>query len=432
MDSLWRDGVTMPEYRALRGDERADVLVIGGGMAGLLCARLLTDAGIDCALLEADRICRGVTKNTTAKITALHGLRCGKIIDRYGLETARQYYSANMSAVERYAAMCRGADCGFERQDAYVYSRVDRESIEREAGVLRCVGVQAELTDRLDLPFEALGVRVSHQAQFHPLKFAARIARGLRIYEHSPVLSLKGNTARTPKGSITAGKIIVATHFPFINRHGSYFLKLYQSRSYVIALEKAPELKGMYLDDSPGGLSFRRYGDFLLMGGQSHRTGEPGGGWAALEETAARLFPGAKAKYRWATQDCMTLDGIPYIGNYSALTPDWYVAAGFNKWGMTSSMVAAELLTGLILGRAPAQARVFSPSRSMLTPQLAANIAHSAKDILTLSRPRCPHLGCALKWNAAEHTWDCPCHGSRFDEHGRLLDNPSQRPMKPR
>ena len=121
----------------------------------------------------------------------------------------------------------------------------------------------------------------------------------------------------------------------------------------------------------------------------------------------------------------MTLDGVPYIGLYSRGTDGLYTVTGFNKWGMTSSMAAASLLTDLALGRKNPYGSLFSPSRTMLRPQLAVNTLESALGLLTPTTPRCPHMGCALKYNAAEHSWDCPCHGSRFGEDGALIDNPA-------
>ena len=189
-------------------------------------------------------------------------------------------------------------------------------------------------------------------------------------------------------------------------------------------------MDGMYLDAAENGLSFRSYGSSLLLGGGGHRTGKPGRGWTQLEEEARRFYPHAKITHRWAAQDCMSLDGIPYIGRYSARTPSLYVATGFNKWGMTSSMVAANLLTDLILGKKNPYEEVFSPSRNILHPQLGINLMESTRNLLSLSPKRCPHLGCALKWNPQEHSWDCPCHGSRFTEDGRLIDNPATGDLK--
>ena len=210
-----------------------------------------------------------------------------------------------------------------------------------------------------------------------------------------------------------------------INKHGAYFLKLYQQRSYVLALKNAGNIDGMYLDGAENGLSFRNFGDVLLLGGGGHRTGKQGGGWEALEKYAKRYFPHSHEISRWATQDCMSLDGIPYIGRYGKYTQDLFVATGFNKWGMTSSMVAAMILRDLVQGRKNPYADSFRPDRSIWHKQLFYNAVESMVNLLTPTKPRCPHLGCALQWNRQEHSWDCPCHGSRFDEHGKLLDNPA-------
>ena len=170
--------------------------------------------------------------------------------------------------------------------------------------------------------------------------------------------------------------------------------------------------------------------EMLLLGGGSHRTGKQGGGWRELEAFAKRHYPRAHIRYRWAAQDCMTLDGVPYIGPYSARTENLYVATGFNKWGMTSAMAAAMLLTDMVQGKRPDDAPVFSPSRNMLRPQLALNALEAAASLLTPTAPRCPHMGCALKWNAQEHSWDCPCHGSRFTQEGGLIENPAMRDLE--
>jgi len=200
---------------------------------------------------------------------------------------------------------------------------------------------------------------------------------------------------------------------------------LYQHRSYVIALENAQDVGGMYVDEAQKGMSFRNYKDLLLVGGGDHRTGKKGGNWRELREFAGKFYPNAKERFYWATQDCMSLDSVPYIGLYSKNTPDLYVASGFNKWGMTSSMVSAMILTDMVTGRENQFAPVFSPSRSILKPQLFINGFEAIVNLLTITDKRCPHLGCALKWNAVEHTWDCPCHGSRYTESGDLIDNPA-------
>ena len=426
MDSLWRSDVRLPKFAPLAQDIKTDVLIIGGGMTGLLCARLLTDQGVDCVVVEADRICSGVTQNTTAKITAQHGLLYHKLVKKLGSHRAGLHLSANQSALDRYRTLCRDTDCDFEEKDNFIYSRTDASVLEEELSALESLHAPADLVSTLPLPFPTAGaVRFREQGQFHPLKFVNSICRGLTIFENTRVASLDHGTALTAHGKIKADKTIVATHFPFLNTHGSYFLKMYQHRSYVLALKGAETVNGMYMDENGKGLSFRSADGLLLLGGGGHRTGKSGGSYRELTEFKNAHYPQAEIITQWATQDCITLDGMPYIGQYSARTPGLYVATGFNKWGMTSSMVAAELLRDLILGKENPYAELFSPSRNMVCRQLFANAASAAFNLLTPTVPRCPHLGCALKYNRAEHTWDCPCHGSRFSKDGKLLDGPA-------
>lgn len=432
MNSIWTEE-SLIRFPPLRSNIKTEVLIIGGGMAGLLCGYQLQQAGISCVIAEAAQVAGGITGNTTAKVTSQHGLFCSKLLSRFGRNIAGLYLEANEQALAQFRSLCGQIDCDWQNKDSFVYSTTHRQKLEEELTALHSLGYPAELAEELSLPFPTAGaVKFPHQGQFHPLKFLAAIVPMLTIYEYTPVRQLEKNRAITDFGSITAENIIAATHFPFLNKHGSYFLKLFQQRSYVLALEDAPLPEGMYLDEQENGLSLRSYGSHLLLGGGGHRTGKPGGGWAELEEKARDFYPQAKISHRWAAQDCMSLDGLPYIGQYSARTPNLFVATGFNKWGMTSSMVAARLLTDLILKKDNPYSDVFSPSRSILHPQLAINLAESTRNLLSFSPRRCPHLGCALKWNPQEHSWDCPCHGSRFTEDGRLIDNPATGDLKKR
>lgn len=426
MQSVWQVDTALPKFPKLKKDIRTDVLIIGGGMAGLLTAYFLHQSGVQYMLVEKGRICSGITQHTTAKLTAQHGLIYQKLFKSGGFEAAQCYWQANQTALDAYAKLCRNIDCDYEIKDNYVYSLDDRQKLEREADVLHRIGCSASICDQLSLPMKTAGaVKVPDQAQFHPLKFAAVIARGLHIYEHTFVREMIGNTAVTDSGHIHAKQVIVTTHFPFLNKHGSYFLKLYQHRSYVIALENAADVNGMYVDEQQTGMSFRNYQNLLFLGGGGHRTGKAGGDWEILRSFAKQHYPNAHERYSWAAQDCMSLDGIPYIGQYSKQTPNFFVASGFNKWGMTGAMVSAMLLHDRIMGNHNDYASLFNPSRSILKPQLFVNGAEAIKSLLKPTAKRCPHLGCALKWNPAEHTWDCPCHGSRFSDDGTVLDNPA-------
>lgn len=426
MQSVWHNDVKKPPFNTLSGNYQTDVLIIGGGMAGILCVHKLKESGIDCVIAEQRTICGGVTGNTTAKITAQHGTVYHTMIKRFGTDTARQYYRAQEAALAEYARLCQSIDCDFTRCESVVYTRNDRALVRREATALRSIGCDARFETDTPLPFAIAGaVRIPRQAQFHPLKFAYSLAQELKIFENTRVLEILPDGALTPHGRIQARRVIVATHFPFVNKYGGYFLKQYQHRSYVLALKNAQAVDGMYVDTAGNGLSFRNYKDLLLLGGGGHRTGKQGSGWEPLRRFAKEHYPQATEVGYWATQDCKTLDDIPYIGRYSKHTPSVYVATGFNKWGMTSSMVAATLLADLIQGKPNKMAGIFAPDRCMLRPQLAVNALETTVNLLTPTAPRCPHLGCALHYNPYEHSWDCACHGSRFAEDGTLLDNPA-------
>ena len=231
------------------------MLVIGGGLCGVLCAYRLQEAGVRYALIEAERICRGVTARTTAKLTSQHGLIYHDLLRRLGPERARQYYDVNEAALARYRALCRTMDCGFEERDAYVYEAGGTKKLEEEMAALDRLGIPANGLSRLPLPVPAAGaIRFRHQAQFHPLRFVRGIVKGLNIFEHTAARAYDGRAIVTDFGRITARRIIVATHFPMFNKHGAYFLKLYQHRSYVLALEGAQDVHGMFVDERETGL----------------------------------------------------------------------------------------------------------------------------------------------------------------------------------
>ncbi len=426
MNSIWEG--RGEDFSPKDGSQRTDVLIIGGGIAGILCLDKLKRLGVDCLLIEKGKILEGVTRGTTAKITLSHGLIYHRLLKEMGYERAYLYLRAQRGALERYASLAKDIDCDYEVKDAFVYSRCDRRKVEEEIRALDELGLRAEYSEAHILPFEVAGaLRVEKQAQFNPIKFLYKIAEGLPIQEKTAALNIKSGRVTTERGEIEYKRLIVATHFPIMNRHGGYSLKMYQHRSYVMALEGAERVCGMYVDEAKEGMSFRDYGDLLLLGGGGHRTGKRGGGFAELEAFRRAHYPNSRIIKRWATQDCITLDGAPYIGRYSLTTPNIYVATGFNKWGMSTAMVAANMLADMVLGIKSDYEAVFSPSRSMLRRELIENAVESAKNLITPFGPRCTHLGCRLIYNREEHSWDCPCHGSRYDKDGRVIDNPATR-----
>lgn len=477
MNSIWSESYNIESRMELHDKEEAEVVIIGGGIAGLLTAYMLKDKGIDVVVIDRGRVLKGNTLNTTAKITIQHNIIYDKLINEFGENNAKRYAMANMLALENYEEIIsrNNIDCEFEIEDAYVYSLDNPEKIEKEYKAAIKLGIDAELVNEIELPFRiAKAVKFKKQANFNPIKFLNFIAKDLTIYENTRAIDIKNNVVITDKGRIKAKNIVVATHFPIINMPGYYFLRMHQEREYVMAFKNAQVLNGMYIDEKDGGYSFRRYKDYLILGGVAGRTGsnEEGGSYNKLRGLAKKLYPDAVEKYHWSAQDCITSDGIPFIGVYSKEMPNVYVATGFNKWGMTSSMVSAIIVSGMITGKEYTFNEIFSPSRFDMTASIKNlakdgfettynfiaqkiripmetidNIKNGEAGIVTYEgskvgvyktkegkaytvSTKCPHLGCELKWNADDLSWDCPCHGSRFDYKGNLLDSPSIKELK--
>lgn len=472
LKSIWTRKIEIRKRETFRGERKTDVVVIGAGMAGVLTAYLLSQREAEVILLEGNRIGSGQTGNTTAKITVQHGLIYDKLINQFGEERAKQYAQANQRALSEYARLieAKGIDCHFERKPAYVYTTGDTEPLIAEMTAAERLGISAAFVKETELPFPVEGaVRFENQAQFHPLEFLEAISESLTIYEKTMVQGIEGDKVITEGGVIEADAVVMTTHFPFINTPGYYFMRMHQERSCVLALKGVKPLSGMYIGADDESFSFRSYEDMLLLGGEGYRTGEnsAGGRYEKLKKAAKEWYPESTEEAWWSAQDCMTLDGVPYIGRFSDSTPNLYVATGFQKWGMSSSMASAQILTDLILTGKSDVSDVFSPQRFNLSASAKNMVADgiqsvkglgkgffagAEKQIEELSKGRggiveyegervgvykneegetfivsnhCPHLGCQLEWNPDELSWDCPCHGSRFDYRGNLLDNPA-------
>lgn len=464
---------------SLQQDIVTDVAVIGGGLAGILTAYLLNGYGVSSVVLECNEVGHGITKNTTAKISSQHNLIYNKLIMYKGEELAREYADANQKALHKFEEIINSLNisCDYQMLPSYIYTLDNEQKIKQEVDAARKLGLPAVMTRETTLPFQVkAAIRFDRQAQFHPLKFLDAVAGEVTVYEHTRVKEIKDKGRIITNGGVVRAKaIVIATHYPFINAPGYYFLRMHQERQYVVALEgedilKKAKLDGMYLDADSDGFSFRNYRDYLLLGSGNHRTGKynPPNAYVKLEEAAKKWYPDSHIKYTWSNQDCMTPDSVPYIGRYSVNYSNIYVATGFNKWGMTSSMAAAMIISDMITGRTNHFHRVFNPRRLMLsgTGVLLTDAGIIAKSLLSehlkivrnklmdiqpgkagiimkdgqrmgvyrdmedryyFISTKCPHLGCSLEWNQNELTWDCPCHGSRFDYKGNIITNPAVR-----
>ncbi|WP_123538580.1 FAD-dependent oxidoreductase [Halosimplex salinum] len=492
-ESLWMDTSDRTDYGALDESLRVDTAVVGGGIAGVATAYELVEAGQSVAVLERDRILDGVTGRTTAKVTSLHGLVYDHLIDHFGVETARQYADANEAAIEHVAETVDALDidCEFGRAPAYTYvgPGEDRRDVRAEVEAARRLDLPASYVESTDLPYDVgAAVRFDDQAYFHPRKFLLALAEQVAgahgdesgdggIYERTTVRDVDhGDPCRveTDRGDVVADAVVVASHFP-VSDDALYFSRLSPKRSYVLAARLAADAPdGLYYDPREPYFSVRSHAgedSLVLIGGQNHRTGHADSTadrYRALEAQARERFDVESIEYRWATQDYVSVDKVPFVGEAAPHLSDVYVATGFGGWGMTNGVAAAMVLSDLVRGRDSPWASCYDPTRfdfgasksdlvshnkhamthlfegyvkgrpdldlSDLEPG-EATVADERDDPVAAYRDEdgavhavsavCPHMGCLVSWNDGESSWDCPCHGSRFDVDGSVLDTPA-------
>ena len=490
MESYWMDSSERRDFPKLETNLNVDVCIIGGGLTGLSTAYYLSKTNKKVVVLDKSRLCNHTTGRSTAKITSQHGLFYDYLIQSLGEEKAKQYLQANEEAISNIEKIIKEEkiDCEFEKQDAYVFTQQEAEvpKIEKEVEAVKSLGFPAEFVKETELPFEVLGaIKFPNQAQFNPCKYANGLVKAMEnknveFFENTKVVDIQGKGEKyeiiIDNGNyVTAKYVVIATHYPIINAPGYYFLKMYQSLSYVIGVETEKRLfNGMYINSEQPTISLRnaKYGEknLLLVAGMDHKTGEEkdfSGNYEKLMEIAKQIDPECKLKYRWCTEDCISLDKIPYIGEFSNLMPNVYLGTGYKKWGMTTSNISANIIVNKILGKENSYEEVFTSTRlkpiknyqemgnmikevvkSLVIEKLKIpedtirDIENEQGRIVEIDgkkvgvykdktgklygiKPVCTHLGCELSWNNLEKTWDCPCHGSRFDYKGKSIYDPS-------
>lgn len=543
MKSYWIDSVKENiEYKKLEENIKTDICIIGGGLTGVTTAYNLSKYKIKTVLIDKGKIGMQTSGNSTAKITSQHGLIYKYLIDSKGRDFARKYYEANEEAIKNIKNIIdsENIDCEFEYQPSYVFTQKiqDVEKIKDEVEAVNSFGGNAKLVEAHDIPINKIvgeefvekgneklkisgdniekenlnlerdiikermkqilpikamtGIKFENQAQYNPYKFITALTKichdsGVQIYENTKAIDVDTEdndeyyVVTLDNGcKIKTKYLVVATKYPIFNIPGFYFVKMYQSTSYAIAMQTKQKLfEGMYINSEEPTISLRtaKYGDeyLLIVVGFDHKTGaeiDLNNSYKYLEEIAKNLYPDGKIKYRWNTEDCITLNKIPYIGEYSKMWENAFVATGFNKWGVTTSNIAARIITDKILGEKNEYAEIFKSTRlepvknikevtnmvkesvnslvfkKLEIPQEEANqIQDGEGKIVEVNgqkigiykdkngqiykiNPVCKHLGCELSWNNLDKTWDCPCHGSRYDYMGNLIYGPSVKDLE--
>lgn len=489
--SYWVETTPKTNFPNLSEDMNTDVLIIGGGITGIMTAYMLSKSGLNITIVDADRMAMGVTANTTAKITSQHGLLYDYLLNSFDFTTASGYLNSNEDAIYTISEIIKNEniDCDFVRQDSYVYT-CDKSNVARivdEVSAVTSLGLKAEYVTECPLPFKIeAGIKFPSQAQFHPRKYLLSLLpilerRGVNIFENSKVIDIKHvkdeYEVYINDNKITTKYLVMASHYPIKNFPGMYFIKMYQDSSYAIGVELEQEIfDGMYISCDTPTTSFRNIMQdngkkLLIAGGSSHKTGQADvnveDSYINLENYIKSIYPKAKIKYRWMTEDCISLDKIPYIGEFSNFLPNMYVATGYKKWGMTTSHVAAKIISDKILGNENPYENIYTATRlkpiknskefGNMLKQSAYSLAINklSSPIISYEElendsggvvdykgeklgiykdkngkmyavvPYCKHLGCELTWNNLEKTWDCPCHGSRYDYTGKIITEPT-------
>lgn len=489
--SYWVESTHQTDYPKISKDFDTDVLIIGGGITGILTAYMLSESSLNVSIVEADRMAMGVTANTTAKVTSQHGLLYDYLLNSFGFDIAKKYLDSNEEAIKIIENIVRkeNIDCDFISQDAYVYT-CDKSNVQRivdEVSSVTSLGLKAEYITECPLPFPIeAAIKFPNQAQFHPRKYLLSLLpilekRNINIFENSKAIDIKHVKDKyevyVNDNKVTAKYLVMACHYPIKNFPGMYFIKMYQDASYAIGIELEEDVfDGMYISFDTPTTSFRNAiqkngKKLLIVGGSGHKTGDTNvdieSSYTNLENYIKSIYPKAKIKYRWMTEDCVSLDKIPYIGEFSKFLPNMYVATGYKKWGMTTSHVAAKIISDKILGKENPYEEVYTATRlepikngkeflnilkqsvySLAIDKLSSpiisytelendsggvvdykgkklGIYKDKKGKMFAVIPYCKHLGCELSWNNLEKTWDCPCHGSRYDYTGKIITEPT-------
>ena len=386
MNSLWlTENKNNSKFESLSKNINTDVCIIGAGIFGMTCGYYLSKAGLNVSIIEKNEIGHKTTGHTTAKITSQHGLFYTYLVETYDEGFAKDYLSANQEAIENIKNIIddEKINCDFERQSNFVYTTNPNEvaQIKKEVDVLNALGFPANFVTKTGLPFDVAGaVQFKNQAQFNPIKYLNGLTKCIsknngEIFTNTTVTDVKkiGDNFYifTPNNVVTSKYVILASHYPFVNFPGIYFFKMYQASSYVIGVDVKKTINnGMYITASDPTFSFRTANyngkKILLLGGCSHKTGTPApyeDTYGTLENYVKQLYPNCEILFRWDTRDCITLDKIPYIGRFSNVMDNIYVGTGFNKWGMTTSNVAANIVCDMILGKENKYAYVFDSTR---------------------------------------------------------------------
>ena len=458
-ESFWQvNGINTRNYRTLENNIKTEVCIIGGGITGISTAYYLQKAGKDVVVLEKDKIVSKTSGKTTGKITSQHHLFYHYLIESFGKDFAKKYWKAGEEAISEIEKIIKEEqiDCDFERKSAFVFTRKfgNLKKINDEIEAAKSLEIPAKFTNEIEVLEKIEGaIEFPNQAQFHPVKYVNALAhcvlqKGGEIFENARVVDYSKNDEgfvvkvdnAGEKRNVFAKYLVVATRYPIFNVPGFHFIKMYQEMEYAMAIKTSQKVNVMYVSSELPNISFRGYEkdgeNYVILVGNGHKTGENDGndGFITLEKFVKENFKDGEIISHWHAEDAIGLDKIPYIGDYSEVRQNMFVATGFKKWGMTSSNISARMITDQICQGKSKYDDIFQSTRlqPIKNHEEMKNMLKEVGENLIAPhlKPQkgqkyCAHLGCQLSWNQTTQTWDCPCHGSRYEQNGQLIEGPS-------
>ncbi|WP_432361809.1 FAD-dependent oxidoreductase [Sporosarcina sp. UB5] len=452
--SLWlQTAYRRDSYPALDKDLSCDVCIIGGGLSGIANAYFLAQEGKDVILLEKDEILRGATGNSTGKLTAQHDIVYTDLIKQFGRDNAKIYYEANAQAVLFGKSITEGDELRNADSILFSQTKYGTELLQDEKRAYDDLGIVGELGRNSELPLKTEAtLTLSGEAQIHPVRFGQHLAKlavqaGARIFEKSDVrtMDLKNRLLYMASGhEIQFNELVLCTHYPIEALRGLQILKLIVNRSYIVSAPANMPLTGQYISvDNPKRSVRTAYIDgktHFLLSGEGHQAGtekETQVHYETLSSELRNVYQLDAMKYGWSAQDPQTPDLIPYAGCISRSMPYVYLNTGFRKWGLSNSIASARIISDQIVGRQNKAASLYAPDRTGFGSFLVQALKNTGLvlreftggHISRTNSPICTHMGCRTRWNEADQTWDCPCHGSRFRQDGSVLEGPAMKPL---
>lgn len=430
MNKFWINNLVVPNYQKLSKNIECDVLIIGGGLAGILTAHYLKKSGLKVVLVEKNKIGMGITSKSTATISTLIDKSYKKIIDDIGFGKTIKYYDALKKAIEEYKKLSLSYDFDYEEKDVVLYTSKNEELIDNEYNILNKMGENVVYFNEpeIDIPFKK-GLKIKKQGICNPMKLIYSLSNELEIYENTNIVHIENGVSKTEDEYFIKSKYtVLATHYPAFEKLGLYFTKMHQKISYVRVIKDLKKLNSFYINLDKDDYYIRDYKGYHLYGGMDRRVGDIDNS-TDLDDHLNNVLH-KEIEYAWNNQDNYSLDYLPYIGKIDRYSKNIFVLTGFCGYGLTNAMIGVFVIKDLIINNKSEYENLFSIKRKYLIKPYFNQLKTSFLSLINPKGRRCTHLGCTLRKNEYDNTYECKCHGSRFKSDGKKINGPAKRDLR--